>query len=84
MSALFKELLMGHVHVAYSKMGGGEKNLLKFIIEDGFLIHIETMTPGFTNPRLHTVRRFMRDLGMLDKKNALTAEGHELLNELRA
>ena len=27
-------------------MGNGEKNLLKFVVEDNYLVHIETMRPN--------------------------------------
>ena len=75
-------LLNEHIAVAYNKMGSGEKNLLKFVLEDNYLIHIETMTPNFTNPRLRTLLNFTRDLGLVTEKNKLTESGKELLNEL--
>ena len=75
-------LLNEHIAVAYNKMGNGEKNLLKFVVEDNYLVHIETMSPNFTNPRLRTLLNFTRDLGLVSVENELTESGKELLNEL--
>jgi len=77
-------LLNEHIAIAYNKMGNGEKNLLKFVIEDNYLVHIETMRPNFTNPRLRTLLNFTRDLGLVGDENNLTASGKELLNELNS
>ena len=63
-------------------MGNGEKNLLKFVLEDNYLIHIETMEPNFTNPRLKTLYNFTRDLGLVDENDQLTIDGEALLNEI--
>ena len=77
-------LLNEHIAVAYKKMGNGEKNLLKFVVEDNYLVHIETMRPNFTNPRLRTLLNFTRDLGLVSAENKLTESGKELLNELNS
>jgi hypothetical protein len=75
-------LLNEHIAVAYNKMGNGEKNLLKFVVEDNYLVHIETMRPNFTNPRLRTLLNFTKDLGLVGIENKLTESGKELLQEL--
>jgi hypothetical protein len=75
-------ILNEHIAVAYNKMGNGEKNLLKFVVEDNYLVHIETMQPNFTNPRLRTLLNFTRDLGLVSSQNKLTESGKELLIEL--
>lgn len=77
-------LLNEHIAVAYKKMGDGEKNLLKFLIEDNYLVHIETMEPNFTSPRLKTLYNFTRDLDLIDADNTLTNEGDELLQQLNS
>lgn len=77
-------LLNNHINIAYNKMGNGTKNLLKFIVEDNILVHIETMTPNFTNPRLRTLHNFMVDLQLIDGKDDLTSLGEELLKKLKA
>jgi len=79
---LIHTLLNEHIAVAYAKMGNGEKNLLKFVLEDNYLIHIETMTPNFTNPRLKTLYNFTRDLGLVGENDLLTSNGEALLNEI--
>lgn len=75
-------ILNEHTAIAYKKMGNGEKNLLKFVIEDNYLVHIETMTPNFTNPRLKTLHNFTQDLNLVSKDDELTPEGKVLLQEL--
>jgi len=77
-------LLNEHIAVAYNKMGNGEKNLLKFVVEDNYLVHIETMRPNFTNPRLRTLLNFTQDLGLVSDENKLTESGKQLLNELNS
>lgn len=77
-------LLNEHIAVAYNKMGNGEKNLLKFVVEDNYLVHIETMRPNFTNPRLRTLLNFSQDLGLVSIENKLTESGKQLLNELNS
>ena len=79
-----QRLLNEHTSVAYAKMGQGEKNLLKFIVEDNFLIHIETMQPNFTNPRLKTLYNFTKDLSFIDSHGKLTMEGRNMLNQISA
>jgi len=75
-------LMNEHISIAYYKMGNGEKNLLKFLIEDNYLVHIETMNPNFTNPRLKTLFNFMVDLRVIDKDGNILERGEELLSEL--
>ena len=65
-------------------MGNGDKNLLKFIVEDNYLVHIETMEPNFTNPRLRTLYNFTRDLGLVDSTSKLSNIGKSLFNKLVA
>jgi len=72
-------LISDHMNIAYGKMRDGEKNLLKFILEDGFLVHIETMNPSFTSPRIRTVYNFLFDLKLIDENNELTTEGRAIL-----
>jgi hypothetical protein len=79
---IVKTIINDHIATAYRKMGNGEANLLKFVIEDGIIGHIQTMSPKFTNPRLRTLYNFLFDLFYLDKEGALTAEGEELLIQI--
>lgn len=81
-SKLVHTLLNEHISVAYNKMGNGEKNLLKFVIEDNYLVHIETMKPNFTNPRLKTLHNFTQDLNLVTQNDELTDDGRALLEQL--
>ncbi len=75
-------IINDHISTAYRKMGNGEANLLKFVIEDNTIGHIQTMTPRFTNPRLQTLHNFMVDMKYLDNDDMLTTAGEELLLKL--
>lgn len=81
---IIKQLMNDHVNIAYRKMGNGESNLLKFVIEDGIISHIQTMQPRHTSPRLKTITNFLRDLSLVDSDNLITNSGKELLKELSA
>lgn len=76
-----KYVINDHISTAYRKMGNGEANLLKFIIEEGNIGHIQTMSPKFTNPRLRTLHNFLVDLGYIDKDGCLTEDGKEFLTQ---
>lgn len=75
-----RKIMNDHVNTAYRKMGNGESNLLKFMIEDGIISHIQTMAPRHTSPRLRAVSNFLHDLSLIDSKNKLTNHGISLLN----
>ena len=79
-SELLKNLINEHTFIAYKKMGNGEKNLLKFFVEDNYLIHIETMEPNFTSPRLRTLFNFLVDLNLISKEGKPTEEALQLMN----
>lgn len=75
-----KMILNNHINSAYRKMGNGEGNLLKFMIEDGIIYHIQTMDPSHTSPRLKALENFVRDLSLITKERKLTKEGNQILN----
>jgi hypothetical protein len=77
-----KTVLNDHVNTAYRKMGNGESNLLKFIIEDGLIFHIQTMTPRHTSPRLSALENFMKDLNYIDNNKKITNHGIRLIEEI--
>ena len=79
--SILKSILNDHTAIAYRKMGNGEKNLLKFILEDNYLIHIETMTPNFTSPRTKTLYNFLIDLGLISKEGKLSKKANNLISE---
>jgi hypothetical protein len=77
---IIKAIINDHTAIAYRKMGNGEKNLLKFIIEDNYLIHIETMTPNFTSPRIKTLSNFLIDLGLINTEADLSTKANQLIS----
>jgi hypothetical protein len=81
-SESIKLVLNDHVNTAYRKMGNGESNLLKFMIEDGLIFHIQTMTPRHTSPRLRALENFLKDLNLITKERQITEIGKTLLTEL--
>lgn len=79
---MIKAIINDHTAIAYRKMGNGEKNLLKFIIEDNYLIHIETMTPNFTSPRIKTLYNFLTDLGLITSGGDLSTKANQLISNV--
>ncbi|WP_321343157.1 hypothetical protein [uncultured Draconibacterium sp.] len=77
------QIMNNHIAIAFRKMGNGERNLLKFMIENNRLLHVENMEPRFTSPRLRTLRNIMTDLHYLDDEGNLTDTGFELLNRIK-
>jgi hypothetical protein len=77
---IIKAIINDHTAIAYRKTGNGEKNLLKFIIEDNYLIHIETMTPNFTSPRIKTLYNFLVDLGLITTEGDLSTKANQLIS----
>lgn len=84
MKYIIKTIINDHISTAYRKMGSGEANLVKFVIEDGMIGHIQTMTPRFTNPRLSTLQNFLLDLGFINNAGKVTESGLDLVNEISA
>jgi hypothetical protein len=81
---LTKTIINDHIATAYRKMGNGESNLVKIVIEDGMIGHIQTMDPRFTNPRLRTLQNFLTDLGFISRSGQITESGSELIEEIAA
>ena len=81
---LTKTIINDHIATAYRKMGNGESNLVKFVIEDGMIGHIQTMDPRFTNPRLRTLQNFLTDLGFINNSGQITDSGNLLIKEITA
>jgi hypothetical protein len=68
---IISKVINDHLYISYLKMGNGEGQVHKFIVEDNFLVHIATVYPRFTSPRLQTVKNFLHDLKLirLNKEN---------------
>ncbi len=81
---LTKTLINDHIATAYRKMGNGESNLVKFVIEDGMIGHIQTMEPRFTNPRLRALQNFLTDLGFITVSGQISDSGILLLEEINS
>ena len=81
------KIINDHLYVAYLKMGNGEGQVHKLLIEDNYLVHIATTEPRFTTPRLGTVRNFFIDLNLIRIKNnkyRLTEEGNRIYKMYKA
>jgi hypothetical protein len=78
---IIRTLVNDHIATAYRKMGNGEANLLKFIIEDNVIAHIQSMSPRHTSPRIQTLHKFLKDLYFINEAS-VTDKGIELLNEI--
>lgn len=79
---IIKNIINDHISTAYRKMGNGESNLLKFVIEDGMIGHIQTMSPRFTTPRLRTLNNFLTDLGFINNSGKISELGEQLITEI--
>ena len=82
LETIVKMIINDHISTAYRKMGNGESNLLKFVIEDGIIGHIQTMSPRFTNPRIRTLHNILTDMGYINPQGKATELGKELLKEI--
>ena len=82
LESIIKTIINDHISTAFRKMGNGESNRLKFIIEDNLISHVETMEPKHTNPRIKTLHNFMTDLGFIDQKQKVTRDGQVLIDEI--
>ena len=77
---IIKVIINDHISTAYRKMGNGEVSLLKFIIEDNVIGHIQTMEPKHTTPRINTLHSFLRDMNFVDEISQVTNLGIDSLN----
>jgi len=79
-----QDMINDHISTAYRKMGDRESSLLKFIIEDNLITHIQTMPPKFTSPRLRTLHSLLTDLRLIENKNRISKLGVKLLEEFNS
>jgi hypothetical protein len=84
---IISKVINDHLYISYLKMGNGEGLVHKFIVEDNFLIHIATVYPRFTSPRLQTVKNFLEDLKLIklnkDNRFELTETGNVIYKQYR-
>lgn len=81
-SFLYRFIINRHQLVAYRKMGAGQESTQKFLVEDGLIRLIDVFGTSFTAPRIGSLITFMKDLHLVDKNDALTSKGQELIAEL--
>ena len=65
--SLIHQVMNDHTIAAYEKMGRSGDNLCKFMVEDGCIVHIETMYPNLTNPRTQSLYDILVDLGFITR-----------------
>jgi hypothetical protein len=77
-----KSVLNDHQMIAFKKMGNADGQVHKFIVEHNHLYPTGQIVPGFTSPRLNSVKAFLKDLNLIDRTNqSITEQGHQLLNK---
>jgi hypothetical protein len=64
---LIRKILNDHQIVAFNKMGNGEVQVHKFLIEHNHLVQINHIAPRMTTPRLGSVKNMLEDLNLLAK-----------------
>ena len=72
-----RRVINRHLVVAMRKISSGEKTTLKFMLQEQNLIHIQTVFPQWTNPRLQSLYLYLSDLGVISN-NQLTETGKML------
>ena len=81
---LLRRLVNDHLYISYSKMGNGDVQVNKLLIEDNCLIHINNVDPQWTSPRLGAATNFLRDLGLIESQAGeqvwVSEEGLRILN----
>ena len=79
----FYKIINDHIFIAFQKMSSSDVQVHKVLLEGNQLIHIETVQPNFTNPRINSLRLFFEDLSLIKKDGTifeLTETGKEILN----
>lgn len=63
---IYKCIIANHTAAAYRKTANNSDTcLLKFVIDEGNIMHVATTYPQFTNPRLGSLYNMLIDLGSL-------------------
>lgn len=76
-------VILRHQWVAYRKMTVGQSTE-KLIREDGLIRFVDAIEYGYSDARLITAINFLRDLELVDKEDSLSADGEQLLDDMRA
>ena len=76
-----KSVLNDHQMIAFKKMGNSDGQVHKFIVEHNHLYPTGQIAPGFTSPRLNSVKEFLMDLSLIDRTSkSISKHGEELIN----
>jgi len=75
-----KSVLNDHQMIAFKKMGNADGQVHKFIVEHNHLYPTGQIKPGFTSPRLNSVKEFLMDLSFIDRRTkSISKHGEELI-----
>lgn len=66
------QIMQEHTIIAIGKMGNNDKDLRKFVFEDGNVVLVETRFPTETSPRINSLYNFLVDLNYINSKGKLT------------
>lgn len=73
-------VMADHTTSACRKMGRGQSDLRKFLLEDGMVVLVEIWKPQFTNPRTDSLIAFLEDLSYV-KDGEITEIGEQFIDE---
>ncbi|MBO6056642.1 MAG: hypothetical protein J6P64_00270 [Bacteroidales bacterium] len=73
-------VMADHTTSACRKMGRGQSDLRKFLLEDGMVVSVEIWKPQFTNPRTDSLVAFLEDLSYV-KDGQITDIGAKFIDE---
>lgn len=73
-------VMSDHTTSACRKMGRGQSDLRKFLLEDGMVVLVEIWKPQFTNPRTDSLVAFLEDLSYI-KDGVVKEIGEKFIDE---
>ena len=77
---VIRQVMADHSTSACRKMGRGQSDLRKFLLEDGMVVLVEIWKPQFTNPRTDSLVAFLEDLTYV-KDGMVTENGEKFIDE---
>lgn len=77
---VLRQVMADHTTSACRKMGRGQSDLRKFLLEDGMVVLVEIWKPQFTNPRTDSLVAFLEDLSYV-KDGMVTEIGEKFIDE---
>lgn len=76
---ILHNVIQRHIYVAMRKMRTHQQNTLKFIYDNNYLYHLETVKPMWSTPRLPSLHQILEDLKLIDENKQLTEYGINFL-----